>query len=125
MILKTAESEGKRVCGSTDNCIVFGSSSKSGLVGNAWDVYTECAKVMVYGCLGWGPIPGIRGQRIPKKYTTTSLIRVRSVMTMMVTSTGKNRGLCNRDICTLTKVDAIKVIKNQNGTSHVGLMSHS
>ena len=43
----------------------------------------------------------------------------------MVTSTGKRRIFWNRDGCESNKVDAIKVSKNQNGTSHVILINHS
>ena len=79
------------------------------------------------GLCGSGPgsHPGNTRSKSPKKDTKTSLIRVRYAMMMKETSTGNKRSLWKREGYSSTKVDVIKASENQNGTSHVGLMSHS
>ena len=57
----------RRACRPTDDCIVFGSGYNSGIVGNAWGVCVECARVMVYAGLDRGTIMGIHGQRAQKR----------------------------------------------------------
>ena len=62
----------RRACRPTDDYIYFGSGYNSGIVGNAWGIYVECSKVMVYAGLDRVPIPGIHVQRDRKRTRQSS-----------------------------------------------------